>query len=285
MKNCPDCDFENFENFDLCDGCGRDIRNVRHEFFTIVGFVKKNSELYAAIGIFLGLFQYFVISTNQIVRSVSLIPLFFSGFLMFSLIIKGNQIVETQPFNNPRNRFFNSNSFELWVFLAINTFLIIGLVGSTGTEYILSICLLGASSLAIFIFVRRISSTDGINTFSLNIFAFLLIEVGLFALKFILPYVRTTSDPTIFFWGLMTPLSFLFFGFGSLVASLFISEWLAVTEMRTLDQRELSFARLHEEMIQYVQPFTERTSIQVLTGITILGAIILGCLYSNGILG
>jgi len=284
MKVCPNCDYENFDNLDICDGCHESIHDIRSEFFTIVDFVKKNSALYAVIGIFLGLFRYFVASSNSIVRSVSLIPLFVSVFLMFSLIIKGYRIVDTQPFQNIQERYINSNSFELWVFSAINICLIIGLVVSSGTEYVLSICLLGTISLAVILYVRRIAHGHPINTFLLNVMGVLAFEIGLVILKFILPYVISTTDPTIFFWALMIPLSFLFIGLGSVMAGLFISEWLMITEAQTPTQHQMSMARLHEEFSQYIQPFRDSILIRMFTGLVILCGIFLVCLYSKGIL-
>jgi len=284
MKICPNCDYETFDNLETCGGCTQSIHNIRPEFFTIVDFVKKNSELYAVIGIFLGLFQYFVISSNPIVRSVSIIPLFVSIFLMLSLISKGYRIVNTQPFQNIQERYFNTNSFELWVFSAINVLLIVGLVGSTGIEYVLSICLLGTIAVIIIIYVRRIGHGHPINTFLLNIVGIFLFEIGLIILKFILPYVLTTSDPTLFFWGLMIPVSFFFFGVGSLFAAIFISEWMMVTEAQTPAQHQVSIARLCEAFSQYFQPFRDSTSIQMFTGLDILGGILIICLYSNGVL-
>jgi len=284
MKVCPNCDYENFDNLDICNGCHESIHEIRSEFFTIVDFVKKNSALYAVIGIFLGLFQYFVVSSNLTVRSVSLVPLFFSVYLMISLIKKGYQIVDTQPFQHIRNRYANSNTFELWVFSAINFFLIVGLVASTPIEYVLCFCLLGAISLVIIIYVRRITHDHPINTFLLNVLSVLFFEIGLVLLKFVLPQVKYITDPTIFYWALIIPLSFLFVGLGSIMSSLFICEWLMITEAQTRTQYHLSMARLREEFYEYFQPFRDSTSIQMFTGLAILGGIFLICLYSKGIL-
>lgn len=274
MKICPNCDFENFENQQNCDGCGQSIQNIRPEFFTITDFIKKNSEVYAVIGIFLALFEYFFKSQNPTVNVVSLFPLFVAIYLMFSLIIKGNRIVRSQPYDNTYNRYFNPNSFELWVFLSINVSLIVGLILSTGTQYILSICLLGCIAIIFIIFVRRISNERDITVLSiwLNLIGILFIEIGWLAFQFSLPSIKNITDPAIFFWTLMIPLSILFFGFGTFAANMFIGTWILITGgQRNVDNNiQYSWASLRAEFIQYFQTIENCIWMKLFLGMIML---------------
>ncbi len=285
MKICPNCDFENFDNVQNCDGCRQPIQTIRPEFFTITDFIKKNSEVYAVIGIFLALFEYFFKSLNPTVNVVSLFPLFVAIYLMFSLIIKGNRIVRSQTYDNSYNRYFNPNSFELWVFLSINVSLIVGLIMSTGTQYILSICLLGCIAIIFIIFVRRIANERNITILSiwLNLIGILFIEIGWLVFQFIFPGIKDIPDPLLFWILMMIPLSILFFGIGTFVANMFIGTWILITEgQRNVDNNiQYSWESLRAEFIQYFQTIENNIWMKLFSGvIVLLGVGILSIFFS-----
>jgi uncharacterized protein (DUF983 family) len=283
MKKCPNCNFENFLNTEYCEGCGESIQNVRTDFFTIIDFIKKNSEIYAVIGIFLGLFQFFFSSSDSNVKIISLFPLLVSIYLMFALILKGNQIVRTQTYENPFNRYFNANSFELWVFLSINIALVLGLIWSTGTQFVLSICLLGVTVLTFILLIRRLSNSRNITTLTiwLNLFGLFLLEIGWLIFLFSIPTLKTLTDPTLWFWTLMIPLSLLFFGIGTFLANMFIGTWIFLTESQQILENQIpySFESLREEFRQYIQIFDDTLSMKIFSGLIILLAIGILCIY------
>lgn len=285
MKICPNCDFENFDNPQNCNGCGQPIQNIRPEFFTITDFIKKNSEVYAVIGIFLALFEYFFKSQNPIVNVVSLFPLFVAIYLMFSLIIKGNRIVRSQVYDNPFNRYFNPNSFELWVFLSINVSFIVGLILMTGTPYILSICLLGCIAIICIIFVRRISNERNITTLSiwLNLVGIFYIEVGWLVFQYFFPSIKSITDPTILFWTLMIPLSILFFGIGTFLANMFIGTWIIITGgQRNIDNNiQYSWASLRTEFFQYINTIENSIWMNLFLGMIVLLGIGIVSIFLN----
>lgn len=287
MKICPNCNFENFDNPQNCHGCGQTVQNIRPEFFTITDFIKKNSEVYAVIGIFFALFEYFFKSSSQIVNIVSLFPLFVAIYLMFSLIIKGNRIVRSQIYENPFNQYFNPNSFELWVFLAINVSFIIGLILSTGSPYILSICLLGCIAIICIIFVRRISSERDITTLSIwfNLVGIFFMEVGWLAFQYFLPTIKSITDPSVLFWTLMIPLSILFFGIGTFLANMFIGAWILITGgQRDIDNNtQYSWESLRAEFIQYVNAIQNSIWMNLFLGVIVLLAIGILSIFLNSI--
>lgn len=282
MKICPNCKFENFYNTEYCDGCGEPIHNVRTEFFTIVDFIKKNAEIYAVIGIFLGLFQYFFSSTDSNVKIISLFPLLVSIYLMFALFLKGDQIVRTQTYANPSDQYFNVNSFELWVFLSINIALILGLIWSTGTQFVLSICLLGMMVLAFIIFIRRLSNSRNttVLTIWLNLVGLFFLEIGWLTFQFLIPTLKTLTDPTLWFWTLMIPLSLLFFGAGTFASNMFIGAWMVVTQGQQIsaNQRFYFFESLRQEFRQYIQIFNDTLQMKIFLGVIILLAIGILCI-------
>ena len=200
MKICPNCNYENFSNPNFCEGCGQDLHLVRPEFFTIVNFIKKNSEVYAVFGILIALFQYFFTSQDSNVKIISLFPLFISGYLLLSLLIKADQIVDTQSFENSYNRYFNENSFEFWIFLSINLAFFVGLILSTGPNYYLPIFLLGIVTIFLIIFSRKITYITKTNhqellTFStrLNLLAISLGEISSYCISIIVKSNQTTN--------------------------------------------------------------------------------------------
>jgi len=281
MKICPNCDFENFDNLQNCDGCGQLIQNIRPEFFTIIDFIKKNSEIYAVIGIFLGLFKYFFSSEDLNVKLVSLFPLFVSIYMMFSLVVKGNRIVISQSYENPFNRHFNSNSFEFLIFLSINITLFFGLIWSTGTQYFLSICLLGCIAIIFVIFGRRISRSSNERDLTamsiwLNLLMIFFLEVGWLLFQIFLPLISNPTDPMLFYWTLMIPLIFLFFSIGTAFASMVIGGWMIITgrQRNVESQIQYSWVSLREDFSRYIHTFdihmTLFLGLIILIGIGIL---------------
>lgn len=283
MKICPNCKFENFFNTEYCEGCGNSIHNVRTEFFTIVDFIKKNAEIYAVIGIFLGLFRYFFSSTDSNVKIISLFPLFVSIYLMFALFLKGDQIVRTQIYANTVDPYLNVNSFELWVFLSINIAFILGLIWCTGTQFILSICLLGIIALIFIIFIRRLSNLNNITvlTIWLNLLGLFFIEIGWLTFQSLIPIIGTITDPTLWFWTLMIPLSLLFFGAGTFVANMFIGAWIVATQGPQISSNPTYYSSesLRQVFHQYIQIFNDTLKMKIFLGGIILLAIGILCIY------
>jgi type IV secretory pathway VirB3-like protein len=283
MKICPNCDFENFDNLQNCDGCGHSIQNIRPEYFTIIDFIKKNSEVYAVIGIFLALFQYFFSSQDPNVKLVSLFPLFVSIYLLFSLIIKGDRIVNSQLYENTFNRYFNANSFQFRIFLFINASLFIGLILNVGTHYFLSICIIGSIAVTFVIFIRKILDEWNLSIISiwLNLLGIFFIETGWLIFQFFLPFIKNPTDPTLFYWTLMIPLFFLGIGIGIFLANMFIGIWMITTEtQRNRDnQIHYTWASLRQEFTQYLQISDIRMTL-FLGLIILLGIGILSIFFS-----
>jgi len=277
MKICPNCDFENFKYPEYCEGCGQSIHNIRPEFFTITEFIKKNSQVYAIIGIFLGLFQYFFSSQDANVKGISLFPLFVSFYLMSSLIEKGNQIVSSQSYENSFNRYFNSNSFEFLIFLSINVSLIIGLIWSTGTQYILSICSLGCMAIIFVIFGRkisRISNESDLTAMSIWLILLMIffVEVGWLVFQIVLPLIKNPTDPVLFYVTLMIPLILIFLGIGTASANMFIGGWVIITggQRDVENKRQYTWALLREEFSHYQNPFQNDIRMTLFLGLIIL---------------
>jgi hypothetical protein len=269
MKVCPNCNYDNFNNVENCEGCGQPIRSIRPETFNIVDFTKKNSDLYAVIGIFLALFEYLINNSDSTVRAISLCPLFISAYLLFALISKGNNIVRSQHYEGTDNQYFNENSFEFWIFLSINVLFLIGLVWSAGSQYTLSICLLGAITIAFVAFGRRISNMRRLGDAAthernltamsiwFNLIGIFLLELGWLVFQILLPSIKHPTDPTIFYFSLIIPLAILFFGIGTLLANMFIGGWMILTDaQRIIDTNiQFSWASLENEFAQYFQTF------------------------------
>ena len=277
MKICPNCNFDNFDNPEYCEGCGQLIHNIRQEFFTITDFIKKNSQVYAVIGIFLVIFKYFFSSQDATVKGISLFPLFVSFYLMSSLINKGNRIVISQSYENSFNRYFNSNSFEFLIFLSINVSLIIGLIWSTGTQYILSICSLGCIAIIFVIFGGRISriSNESVLT-AMSIWLILLmiffVEVGWLVFQIVLTLIKNPTDPVQFYVTLMIPLILIFLGIGTASANMVIGGWIIITGRQhdVENKRQYSWTSLREEFSHYHNPFQDNIRMTIFLGLIIL---------------
>jgi len=288
MKICPNCDFENFKDSEYCEGCGRSIHNIRQEFFTITDFIKKNSQVYAVIGIFLVLFQYFFSSQDANVKGISLFPLFVSFYLMASLIDKGDRIVISQSYENTFNRYFNSNSFEFLIFLSINVSLILGLIWSTGTQYILSICSLGCIAIIFVVFKRKISRISNESALTaMSIWLILLmvffVEVGWLVFQIVLPLIKNPTDPVLFYVTLMIPLILIFLGIGTASANMFIGGWMFIRgrQRDVENKKQYSWASLREEFSHYHKPFQDDIHMTFFFGLIILLGIGIFCIFFN----
>lgn len=293
MKICPNCNYENFSNPNFCEGCGQDLHLVRPEFFTIVNFIKKNSEVYAVFGILIALFQYFFTSQDSNVKIISLFPLFISGYLLLSLLIKADQIVDTQSFENSYNRYFNENSFEFWIFLSINLAFFVGLILSTGPNYYLPIFLLGIVTIFLIIFSRKITYITKTNhqellTFStrLNLLAISLGEISFIVFQLLSNLIKQLTDPTIYIVTIMIPIIIFFFGIGTVIANMVISQYMLGTEMKQIVDNRIvySIEKIKIDLSSFVQTISNNRWNQIILVIDILLLAVIIVNYFYGIL-
>jgi len=248
MKICPNCNFENFENCNSCEGCAQDISKVKSEHFTIISFLKKNSQIYAIFAIFVGLFRYFITSDDPNVKTISIFPLFIAGYLLLSLVIKGDRIVNTQSYENSISQYINPDSFEFWIFISINILFLLGLFWSAGPNYSIEFVILGAITLMIIIFGRKISSERSKNDFNLlttstffNFIGIFFVEGAIIVILMFSNSLHNLTDPTTVYLFLMIPLVLFFFGIGTLLANVFIGEYMMFAETQRIRENKIKY--------------------------------------------
>ena len=113
MKICYFCDFENFNRDDYCERCGQDINGIRHEIFSIAGFIKQNYQLYAIFGILVGLYEYLVraeVPADQ--KYVGIFPLIVAFYLILHLTNKSAQIIISRQWQNTEELIRRESSFQ-----------------------------------------------------------------------------------------------------------------------------------------------------------------------------
>ena len=132
MKICPTCNFENFHRSNLCDRCKSSIWYIKEEPFLIDQFIVSNSNTYVIISILIALSAFLydpnlfnqpgtsVISSQF--SSIITIPLFFSIYLLFKLILKA------WCYLNIDEETVSPNLIQIYLFTVIHLMMIVGLL-------------------------------------------------------------------------------------------------------------------------------------------------------------
>ena len=132
MKICPICNFENFHRSNLCERCKSGIWYIKDESFRIDQFIVANSNSYVIISVLIALSAFLYdpslfnqpsasVISNQF-SSIITIPLFFSIYLLFKLVLKA-----WSYFNFDENK-VTQNLIQIYLFALLQLMLIVGLL-------------------------------------------------------------------------------------------------------------------------------------------------------------
>lgn len=255
MKFCPNCEFENFNRADFCERCGSSLYNIQNEDFYFADFIKRNYQIYAIIGIFIVLFTYLFGNSDINVKNASIIPLLITIYLIGFLMLKAGNYSSIRKDGEFEKR------IELFAFLFIHVGLILGLIASVGTQYILSIGLLSGFFLALLVSVWRGEIEDRL--WKLLLIIVLFLELGLLFVLILPAFLHYFFDPTLFLYYAMIMYALLFFSIGGFFG------YLTITFIALLSHHDLSFPELFDEIMPENQIYQLLAGIEILLGLII----------------
>jgi hypothetical protein len=256
MKYCPYCEFENFTKTDFCEHCGQSLYNIQSEEFHFAEFIKRNYQIYAIIGIFIALFKYLFESSDTNVKNASLVPLLLSIYLIGYLMVKSGR------YSYLRDAGEFERKIELFVFLFLHLFFILGLIASVGTQYFLSISLLSGFFLSLLALVWGGKIQD--RYWKIILIIVIFFEIPLLLLLILPTFLQFFDNPTLFFYYAMIMYALFFFSLGGFLANFVVSI-----------VSSLSHHNLNYPEIFYCEVTPENAKYQLLAGFEILFGIIM----------
>lgn len=267
MKICYFCDFENFTREDYCERCSQNIIAIRHEIFSIAGFIKQNYQLYAIFGILVGLYEYLVraeVPADQ--KYVGIFPLIVAFYLILHLTNKAAQIIISRQWQTSEELVRRESSFQFIIFGGIHILLIFALLVSLPqATWNLMGFLLGMFIFLIF-FSANYSNEQYRKTFRILLWSVLCFEASI-VLILILPFLAKTTDNALiaFYYTWITQIAF----------------YLAIGGFLTYGLITVGYNAVYGEYIPFFSILEQERergnlNLEILLGLVILFGIILG---------